>query len=88
MLLLRPFIELSFMMSKLGGVAWFLHGGRRKAMASLLMMVSRAICQESNARTFRIKSTVPVFVFNSIMLDTKSRSLAGAKHLGLIMPQE
>ena len=64
------------------------HRGRRKAMASLLMLVSWELWNERNARIFKHVSTMPTVVFDRIKLESRSWALAGAKHLGLIISGE
>jgi hypothetical protein len=64
------------------------HGGRRKAMASLLMLVAWEIWNERNARTFKNKSTMPTIIFDRIKLEARTWVVAGAKHLGLMIAGE
>jgi hypothetical protein len=64
------------------------HGGRRKAMASLLMLVAWEIWNERNARTFKNKSTLPTIIFDRIKSQARIWVVAGAKHLGLLIAGE
>jgi hypothetical protein len=63
----------------------FAHGGRRKSVASLLMLVTWELWKERNARTFNNKSTMPTTIFEMIKLEARTWTLAGAKHLGTLI---
>jgi hypothetical protein len=64
------------------------NGSRRKWFASLIMVAYLEIWNERNARVFRNVA----FMFSLVVYRIKSEaslwSLAGAKHLGSIMPWE
>jgi hypothetical protein len=64
------------------------HGGRRKAMASLLMLIAWDIWNERNARTFKNLSTMPTIIFNRIKSEARTWVIAGPKHLGLVIAEE
>jgi hypothetical protein len=66
----------------------FAHAGRRKAMATLLMLVSWEIWKERNARTFKNVSTMPTIIFERIKSEARTWAVAGAKHLGLFIAGE
>jgi hypothetical protein len=63
----------------------FAHGGRRKSVASLLMLVTWELWKERNARTFNNKSTLPTTIFEMIKLEGRTWTLAAAKHLGTLI---
>jgi hypothetical protein len=48
------------------------HEGQSKAVALLLMMFAWANWNKQNTRTSRNKSTMPLFILNSVTLDAKS----------------
>ena len=60
----------------------------RKAIASLTMLTCWTIWCERNARVFQHKSTLPSVLLLNIQREAKLWVMAGAKHLGLIMPGE
>jgi hypothetical protein len=62
--------------------------GRRKAMASLTMLVVWELWNERNARIFNNKSATPTIVMSKIRCEAKSWGIAGATHLCNIMPGE
>jgi hypothetical protein len=66
----------------------FAQGGRRKAMAILLMLVSWEIWKERNARTFNNVATMPTIIFKRIKSEARTWAVAGAKHLGLFIAGE
>jgi hypothetical protein len=63
----------------------FTHEGRKKSIASLLMLVSWEIWKERNARTFNNMSTMPTIIYDKIKLEARTWVLAGAKQLGILM---
>jgi hypothetical protein len=63
----------------------FVHGGRRKSVASLLMLVTWELWKERNARTFNNKGTLSTTIFDIIKLEVRTWALAGAKHLGTLI---
>jgi hypothetical protein len=63
----------------------FAHEGRRKSIASLLMLVSWEIWKERNARTFNNVSTMPTIIYDKIKLEARTWVLAGAKKLDILM---
>jgi hypothetical protein len=65
----------------------FAHGGRRKVMASLLMLVTWEIWNETNVRTFKNVSTMPTMIFDRIKSEGRTWVIAGAKHLGLLIEE-
>jgi hypothetical protein len=60
----------------------------RKAMASVTLLVAWKIWGERNARVFRNKHAPIHVVFERIKKEAKLWVLAGAKHLGDLMPGE
>jgi hypothetical protein len=64
------------------------HSGRRKALASLLMIISWNLWNKRNVRTVRNKSTLPIIIPTAIKLEAKSWALARTKHLGNLLPGE
>ena len=60
----------------------------RRAIASLLMLVSWHIWQERNSRVFRNKSAPPFVVVDLISEEAKLWVAAGAKYLGIFVPRE
>jgi hypothetical protein len=61
------------------------HEGRRKAMASLLMLVTWELWKERNARNFNNVSTLPIVIFGKIKSEARTWVLVGAKHLDLLI---
>ena len=61
---------------------------KRKAMASITMLVSWEIWNERNARVFRNKYAPPMALLAKIKTEARLWVLAGAKRLGEIMPGE
>jgi hypothetical protein len=57
--------------------------GRRKAMASLVMLVTWKIWNKRNARIFKNENTLPTIIFSRIKLEARVWVLAGIKHLGI-----
>ena len=55
-------------------------------MASLVMLTSWELWNERNARTFRLTSTLPAIIFSRIKSEASAWALAGAKHLGHLIP--
>lgn len=53
------------------------HGSRRKAMPSLIMLVSWSIWNERNARVFKHTSALPSIIFARIKLEAKIGSSWG-----------
>ena len=71
--------------------SWWEHlaianGRRRKAIPSLLMLVTWEIWNERNSRIFKHLSTLPTLIFARIKLEARNWVLAGAKHLGHLLP--
>ena len=66
----------------------FANGTARKSLASLLMLVTWEIWNERNARVFRKVFTMPTVIASQIKTEAALWSMAGAKHLGSIMPRE
>jgi hypothetical protein len=64
------------------------NGVRRKSLVSLILLVSWEVWKERNARVFHKVATMPNIVVTKIRGETALWSLAGAKHLGSIMPRE
>ena len=62
------------------------HPMRRKGLASLLMLTAWEIWTERNARTFNNMSTLPAAIFARIKFQAKGWIIAGAKHLGHLLP--
>lgn len=62
-------------------------GHRRKAVSSLLMLVSWdwELWKERNARVFQKKFTMPTVVVECIKVELKNWLVAGAKYLGSLM---
>ena len=63
-------------------------GKERKAMASMLMLVSWELWKERNARVFRHVHSPSFVVLNKIKDEARSWSLAGAWALGNVIPGE
>jgi hypothetical protein len=63
----------------------FAHDGRRKSIATLLMLVTWELWKERNARTFNNVSTMPTIIFDKIKLEARNWVLVGAKHLGILI---
>jgi hypothetical protein len=66
----------------------YANGTRRKYFVSLIMLTSWAILNERNARVFHNVSTLPSTTVSIINGETALWSMAGAKHMGSIMPRE
>jgi hypothetical protein len=64
------------------------NGIKTKSFTSLIMLASREIWLECNARVFRKVSSLPNVVVDRIKREAALWSMAGAKHLGSLMPQE
>jgi hypothetical protein len=64
------------------------HGGRKKAMATLFMLVAWELWNERNARTFKHVDTMPTIIFDRIKSEARTWVIAGAKHLGFFMAGE
>jgi hypothetical protein len=62
------------------------HPGRRKAVATLVMLVSWELWNERNARVFKHKSSMATATLDRIKFEARSWSFAGAKFLGHLMP--
>ena len=62
--------------------------GSPKALASLMMLISWEIWSERNARVVRNVAVPPVVIINKIKQEVSLWALAGAKHLGIVMPRE
>ena len=70
---------------------WWTHmtvndSARRKAIASLTMLISWELWTERNARVFRHKSTLPSVILGRIKDEAQTWVKAGAKHLEFILP--
>ncbi|KQK06523.1 hypothetical protein BRADI_2g26810v3 [Brachypodium distachyon] len=61
---------------------------RRKAIASIAMLVIWELWNERNARVFRNISTMPLIIFYKIKNEARNWALAGDKHMSSIMPGE
>jgi hypothetical protein len=59
----------------------FFHGGRRKTVASLLMLGFQEIWNGRNARSLKNVNTMPTIV--DIIKSEAKTSMTGTKHLGL-----
>jgi hypothetical protein len=66
----------------------FINGTRRKYFASLIMLTSWAIWNKHNARVFRNFASMPSVVVTKIKGEAALWRIAGAKHLGSLMPRE
>jgi hypothetical protein len=60
----------------------------RKAVSSLTLLITWEIWNERNARIFRNKHAPAQVVIEKIKTEARLWVLAGAKHLGNIMPGE
>ena len=60
----------------------------RKALASVMMLVSWEIWKERNARIFRNMAAPTTIVVSRIKEEARLWALAGAKHLSLLMSRE
>lgn len=60
----------------------------RKALASLTLLITWELWNERNARVFRNKHAPPFVVLDRIKNEVRLWVIAGAKHLGEIMPGE
>ena len=65
-----------------------LQGALRRSIASLIMLICWELWNERNARVFRNFSTMPTVIFDKIKKEAILWSIAGANHLGNIMPRE
>ncbi|KQJ94352.1 hypothetical protein BRADI_3g10071v3 [Brachypodium distachyon] len=63
-------------------------GTRRKAIASIAMLVIWELWNERNARVFRNISTMSLIIFYKIKNETRNWTLTGAKHMSSIMQGE
>ena len=63
-------------------------GDSRKAMASLIMLVSWEIWKERNGRVFRNESSTAIMIISKIKEEVIMWGFAGAKALCNIMPRE
>jgi hypothetical protein len=66
----------------------FINGTRRKYFASLIMLTSWAIWNKHNARVFRNFASMPSVIVTKIKGEAALWRIAGAKHLGSLMPRE
>ena len=64
------------------------HGVARKAMSSLLMLISWKVLNERNARVFRNVVSSVAIVVSRIKKEARAWCLAGAKFLGNVIPGE
>ena len=60
----------------------------RRAMASLIMLVSWTLWNERNVRVFRHKSAPPPILLQNILLEANLWVTTGAKKLGRIVVRE
>ena len=79
--------------ANLSTLEWWRHmtmGGipQRKAMASLTLLVSWEIWNERNGRVFRNKYVSPPSIYAKIKYEANLWVLAGARHLGVLLPGE
>jgi hypothetical protein len=65
----------------------FAHGGRRKSVTSLLILVTWKLWKERNAQTFN-KSIMPTTIFEMIKLKARNWNLADAKHLSTLILED
>jgi hypothetical protein len=61
------------------------HMLNRKAMATLILLISKEVWSERNARVFRNKQASSHVVFDMIKREARVWVIAGAKHLGEMM---
>ena len=59
-----------------------------KALASLMMLISWEVWSERNARVFRNSAAPSMTIISKIKQEVSLWALAGAKHLGVVMPRE
>jgi hypothetical protein len=64
------------------------NGIKRKSFAFLIMLASREIWLERNARVFQKISSMPNVIVDRIKGEDALWSLAGAKHLGSLISRE
>jgi hypothetical protein len=71
---------------------WFMMGrgssATRKCIASLTLLISWEIWCERNARVFHRKHAPSIVVLDKVKCEVRLWVLAGAKHLGNLMPGE
>ena len=60
----------------------------RKAVASLTLLTAWEIWSERNTRVFKKKSAPSFVIFERVKREARLWALAGAKHLGNLMPRE
>lgn len=60
----------------------------KRAMPSIIMLVSKAIWDERNARVFRNHSAPSFILLQAIKIEARLWAIAGAKFLGQMMPGE
>jgi hypothetical protein len=63
-------------------------GHRRKAISSLIMLVTWEVWKEINARVFQHVCRLPNVLVEAIKAEARLWMIAGAKHLGSLMPRE
>jgi hypothetical protein len=63
-------------------------GHSRKAISSLIMLVSWEVWKERNARVFQHVCRLPNVLVKAIKAEARLWAIAGATHLSSIMPQE
>ena len=63
-------------------------GHRRKAISSLIMLVTWEVWKERNARVFQHVCRLPNVLVEAIKAEVRLRTIAGATHLGFLMPRE
>jgi hypothetical protein len=61
------------------------HRSRRRAMATLTMLVSCEVWGKCNIRIFRDISSMPTFIIKKIKNEATNWEIAGAKHLSYAM---
>ncbi|KQJ84112.1 hypothetical protein BRADI_5g18773v3 [Brachypodium distachyon] len=62
------------------------HGHRKKAIASLAMLVAWELWKERNVRVFRNVATMPTIIMDKIKIEATNWASAGSHHLGSVMP--
>jgi hypothetical protein len=63
-------------------------GPSKKAMASLVMLISCEIWKERNVQVFRVTYTTSSYIVIKIKEEVALWSLAGAKAMSNVMPRE
>ena len=86
-----PWLDTSSWGNFNGVPEWWAHmtlngSSRRKAVASLTMMISWELWTERNARVFKGKYTLPSVILDRIKDEARTWAKAGAKHLEFLLP--